>query len=584
MITASKARAAAGKAPDARKAANVVYGVLDVPPRGITALSGLQHVGLMSVYLVYPVLLAEAAGASSETAAAMISLTLVALGAGTLLQVVPFGPVGSGFLCQPIPTVLYMVPALIAAKQGGLPLVFGMTLAAGLLQMALSQALRHLRPIFPPEIAGLVVLLAGIATGVVGLRAIFATGADASAARPDELALALFTLTVMVALNVWARGWLRMFCVLIGMAGGYCVAVMTGRLAPADVSALAASPVLDLPGLGHLGWTFDPALAVPFALAAVAATLKVAGNVTTSQKANDPAWTRPDMRSISRGALADGLANVVAAGLGSQGLNSSTAAVGIASATGVHSRRVAWAIAAILAVLALVPKLGLLLYAMPRPVAGAALVFSSTFIVVNGLQIMTSRLLDARRTLVIGLALVAGLAVDLFPALVATLPPAWRTMLGTSLVLGTLVGLGLNLLFRIGVRRTESLAVPQGPVDTAAIEEFMTACGAAWGARRDVIERASFNLAQSVETIFQSGAVAGSLAVRASFDEFRLDLRVSYDGAPLELPDKRPSNEEILASEEGERKLAGFMLRRFADRVAATHKNGRSTVHFHFDH
>jgi NCS2 family nucleobase:cation symporter-2 len=70
-MTASKAPAAAGKAPDARKAANVVYGVLDVPPLGVTALSGIQHVGLMSVYLVYPVLLAEAAGASSETAAAM---------------------------------------------------------------------------------------------------------------------------------------------------------------------------------------------------------------------------------------------------------------------------------------------------------------------------------------------------------------------------------------------------------------------------------------------------------------------------------------------------------------------------------
>ena len=61
-------------------------------------------------------------------------------------------------------------------------------------------------------------------------------------------------------------------------------------------------------------------------------------------------------------------------------------------------------------------------------------------------------------------------------------------------------------------------------------------------------------------------------------------MRVSYDGPPLELPEKRPSNEEIMASEEGERKLAGFMLRRFADRVAATHRNGRSTVLFHFDH
>jgi len=26
------------------------------------------------------------------------------------------------------------------------------------------------------------------------------------------------------------------------------------------------------------------------------------------------------------------------------------------------------------------------------------------------------------------------------------------------------------------------------------------------------------------------------------------------------------------------------MLRRYADRVAATHKAGRSTIHFHFDH
>jgi xanthine permease XanP len=56
------------------------------------------------------------------------------------------------------------------------------------------------------------------------------------------------------------------------------------------------------------------------------------------------------------------------------------------------------------------------------------------------------------------------------------------------------------------------------------------------------------------------------------------------EGPPLELPEKRPSNEEIMASEEGQRRLAGFMLRRYADRVQATHKAGRSTILFHFDH
>jgi NCS2 family nucleobase:cation symporter-2 len=89
---------------------------------------------------------------------------------------------------------------------------------------------------------------------------------------------------------------------------------------------------------------------------------------------------------------------------------------------------------------------------------------------------------------------------------------------------------------------------------------------------------------QSIETIVESCEPQGPLDVEASFDEFRLDVRVSYVGAPLELPEKRPTNEEIMESEEGQRRLAGFMLRRLADRVQATHRGGRATILFHFDH
>jgi hypothetical protein len=52
----------------------------------------------------------------------------------------------------------------------------------------------------------------------------------------------------------------------------------------------------------------------------------------------------------------------------------------------------------------------------------------------------------------------------------------------------------------------------------------------------------------------------------------------------LEPPEGRPTNEEIMASEEGQRRLAGFLLRRHADRVQAVRRAGRSTVLFHFDH
>lgn len=567
-----------------RKPPGILWGVDDTPPLGVNVLSGLQHVGLMSVYLVYPVLVAKAAGLSNEAAAAMVSMTLIVLAVATILQAIPFGPVGSGYLCQPIPSIVYFVPSMVAAQHGGLAAVFGMTVLAGLLQVALARALRRLRAVFPPEIAGLVVLLVGIATGVVGLRTALAGSGPASAPAGVDVGIALATLAAMVALNVWGRGALRLFCVLIGMAGGYAASWALGRLDAGASMHSGTGGLFALPSLTHPGLSFDVTLLLPFVVAAVAATLKVVGNVTTAQRANDADWLRADMRTITRGVVADGLGSVAAGALGGHGLNSSTGAVGLASATGVTSRRVAWSVAGILLVLAFVPGLGLLFSLIPPSVAGAALVFSSTFIVINGLEIVTSRLLDARKTLVIGLALVFGLAVEIFPGLLAMLPQAARVALGTSLVVGTLVGLALTALFRAGLRRIGTMTVDPAAADPDALGRFMDAQGAQWGARRDVIERAKFNLEQSIETIVASGVATGPLMVEASFDEFNVDVRVAYDGAPLELPERRPTNEEIIASEEGERRLAGYMLRRFADRVAATRRNGRSVIHFHFDH
>jgi NCS2 family nucleobase:cation symporter-2 len=566
-----------------KKPLDVVYGVDEHAPHGIAILSGLQHVGLMSIYLVYPVLIARESGSSAEVGAAMVSFTLVALAIGAILQILRLGPFGSGFICQPIPTVVYLVPSLLAAREGGLALVFGMVIAAGLLEMALSRAMRWLRPAFPPEIAGLVVLLVGIATGAVGLRVAFGA-ANQLAADSADLVLALVTLAVMVGLNVWGRGPARLFCVLIGIACGYLVAAMLGRFHASELTMLSTGALVELPRLTHVAWEFDAAMTLPFAVAAIAATLKTIGNVTTCQKANDAEWVRADLHSISRGVLADGLGSVVAGVLGASGLNSSTAAVGLASATGVWSRNVAYAIAGILLLLAFLPKLGLLFYIMPRPVAGAALVFSSAFIVVNGLQIMASRLLDVRKTLVIGLGLISGLAIDIHPMLLDATSEGLKSLLGTSLVLGTLVGLGLTLLFRIGMRKTVTLAVPLGSFDPVPVEEFMEKHGATWGARRDVIERARFNLVQSIETILEACHPKGALEIAATFDEFSLDLRVSYPGEPLALPARRPTSDEIIASEEGQRALAGFLLRQLADRVRTSHSAGRSTVLFHFDH
>lgn len=566
----------------ARKPGNIVYGLDEAPPPLVIAGNAVQHVALISINLVYPVIIFRLAGVPVSGVASLLAVGLLVLGAGTFLQAARRGPVGTGFLCPATFTAAYLSPSLLAVKAGGLPLLFGMTLFAGTLEVLFARLLSRMRPYFPTEISGLVILMIGISAGMAGLRLML--GANAEPVTSAEWSVAGVTLASMIAFNVWGRGLVRMLCALEGLAVGYVAASLAGMLGGTQFENVARVSWIALPSLEYIGWSFDLALVAPFVIACLAVAMKAVGTITVCQRMVDADWVRPNMNSATRGVLADGVTTMLAGIFGAVGTNTSTPSVGLASATGVASRYVAYAIGALFIALGLMPKLATLLAVMPRAVMVAALLFTICFIVINGLQIITSRLLDARRTLVIGVGIIAGVAVEAFPAMAAGVPPGFVPLIGSSFVFSTMVALLLNLLFRLGVKKTATMKVEKTQVESEKVEKFMEAQGALWGARRDVIDRASFNLTQSIETIVEGCEPQGALEIAASFDEFNLDLRVSYLGPPLDLPDKRPTNQEIMASEEGQRKLAGFMLRRHADRVQATHRAGRSTIHFHFDH
>ena len=148
-----------------KKPLEILYGVDDVPPLGVTLLSGLQHVAIISTFLVYPLLLAREAGLAPERVFDVLSASMVILAVSAVLQVLPRGPIGSRFLCPPSFNAAYLTPSLIAVKLGGLPLVLGMTLFGGVIEAALSRVLIRLRPYFPSEISGFVVTMIGVAVG-----------------------------------------------------------------------------------------------------------------------------------------------------------------------------------------------------------------------------------------------------------------------------------------------------------------------------------------------------------------------------------------------------------------------------------
>jgi xanthine permease XanP len=566
---------------EAKKPSGLIYGLNETPPPAVIALNGLQHVGLIAINLVYPVLIFRAAGVPADSIGNFLALGMLVLGVATFLQAGRYGPVGSGYMCPATFTAAYFVPSLLAARAGGAPLVFGMTILAGILETALAPLLNRLRAIFPPEISGLIIVMIGLSASVSGLRSIL--GPAAEPVSMAEYFVAGTTLASMAILNIWGKGMLRMLCALIGLIIGY-IAAASVQLLGADLTAVSNASWIGLPHVKDLAWSFDLAIAMPFAIAAVAAALKAGGTITMCQRINDANWVRPDMTGVTRGVLADGLSTTFSGLAGGIGTNTSTPAVGLSQATGVTSRVVAYAAGAMFVVLGFFPKLTALLAVMPRSIMLPALLFTITFILVNGLQILTSRLFDVRRTLVVGFALIVGVAIEAFPGVAAAAPAAVAPIIGSSMVSATVVALALNLLFRIGVRKTARLTLEHGEIDQQKIQEFFEAQTATWGARPDVAKRATFGVLQLIDVVVGEFWTGGPVTIEASFDEFNLDVRVVYRGEAPPLPDRRPTNEEIMQSEQGARLLAGFMLRRNADRVRTDTPNGMARVHFHFDH
>jgi xanthine permease XanP len=564
-----------------RKPASLVYGVEETPPRLVTFISAIQHVGVIAIFMIYPLIIGREAGVPADVLSNMLRIGMLALAVAALLQALPRGPVGSRLLAPPIFTGVYLAPSLLAAQMGGMPLVWGMTIFGGLAEIVLSQLWSRLRTFIPSETAGLVVLLIGVIIGLAAPRALLGDN-PAGAITAANALVAGVTLGVMVGLNIWNKGRLRLFCILIGMVAGYVLAGLVGLLTPDDLMTVLRQPAVAFPSIEHLSWSFDASLIIPFIVCGLAAAMNTTAVVTTYQKITDADWVRPEPTSIRGGILGDGIANSVAGLLCTCGMTVSSANVGLVAATGVASRRIAFVIAGILALLAFQPTLVGVLIIMPPPVMAAALLFTSVFIMISGIQIITSRVLDGRRTLVIGMGILAFLAVSVFPGVFAGVPQWAQPLVGSPLVLGTLVALALNLVFRLGIRRKVTMSVDPAAPDYQEVANFVERNAAIWGARRDVVARVEFAVQQAVEAVVEHCQVGGPVVIEVGYDEFDIDVTLTYPGQPLELTGRLPSRAEILESEEGAKSLAAFLIMERSDQAKATFSDGGAVLSLHF--
>lgn len=550
------------------KPADLIYGLDDRPPPGTLFVLGAQHVFIAFIMLVVPVLIALEAGLARSEAASVVSMSLFAMGIVTLLQVKRRGPVGAGYLAPQITSVIYMPPLLLAAKAGGIGLVFGMTALSGLFGLALSQIIGRLRKLFPPEVCGVVVLMIGLSIIRVALPRFFGIAEGQTAADRDALLVGAASLTTMIAVTIMRTGHIRLYATIIGLLVGYVAALFLGVIDGVFFDQLRDLAWFGLPAVPSLELSVSPVLIVPFLIATIASNIKLVGLITSAQKTNDINWKRPDMGSIRGGIIADAIGNISSGLLGGVGTSVGAGNIGLAAATGATSRTIGVVAGLMFIVLAFIPKMTGAIALMPGPVMGAGLLYTSCFLVISGLELIVSRLLDSRRTFIVGLSILAGVGLDLMPD-AFTGAPAWAaTFLGSPLAFATTLAVSLNLVLGLGVSKKARLELP-GSAAPDDVLRFFERWGGAWGARPDVIRRAGPAAVELCEEI-RSRDDPKEVVIEIVFDEFRLLVQVSWTT-------ERPDGSDF-------ERLVGHLQRRY-DCRAKLQADGRSyLMRFDFEH
>lgn len=427
------------------------YSVNQVPPPTHLLISSIQHVMVMVVSLVLPILLASQLSGSPEFTCTLIAFSMLAAGVGSVVQSVGLPFIGSGYLCPNLCGPSYFSLSLSAAWIGGIPLMRGMIIIAGLVEMGLAPVIQKLKKVFPTYIVGLVMAMVGVSVIKPAVTSFFGLAFHDDAIRNFDIIIGLFSLLIMVLANLWSRGVIKMYCLLIGIVAGWLLALVAVPEYRHSLVVVKDLPLFSFPVIGQefQGIKFDLKLLIPFVVIAIGGSLKSFGNLLVAQKISEPTLEKPNFVPIRKGLLADGFSTALAGLLGGMAVDTSSSNIGLAGATRVVSRWIGVGAGVLFTLLAFFPKFVITLAFMPKPVLGASIIFTGSYMICVGLQEMFGEKWDQRKTFVVGISLFFGLSTALLPGLYARAPRFIQTFFTDPLPTTTLIAVFLNMIFNL---------------------------------------------------------------------------------------------------------------------------------------
>lgn len=406
------------------------YGLDDRPPLRTAVPLGLQHVMvMMASNVTIPVILAAAIGSSPEDTAFLVQMALLVAGIATLIQTLGIGPVGARLPIVQGTSFGFLVVSIPLAQEFGLAAVFGGALFAGAVQILFGAVFTKIRRLFPPLVAGVVVLVIGIGLIPTGIQ-LFAGGAgseDLGSLR--NLGVATFVLVAILLLYRFGSGFIGAAAVLLGLVLGYLLATTLGMV---DWGRIADAPWLSVPQPMHFGLEFPAAALIAMGAMAVATSIETVGDISALTKAGD--GRQPTDREMKGGLMGDGLGTALAALFSALPNTSFSQNVGLVAFTGVMSRFVVTIGALFLVVSGFIPKVAMVIAVVPAAVIGGAAVVMFGMIISAGISLLATRPLTQNDLIIVAVSVVVGQGFAWRPEVAANLPDDVAALMTSGIV------------------------------------------------------------------------------------------------------------------------------------------------------
>lgn len=437
---------------------NLVYQLEGKPPLGVAIPLGFQHVLSMFVGNITPIIIVIGAlnglppemgfGVSNADALLFIQLAMLASGVSTFYQLYPM-KIGSIQIGGNLPIVMgtsfAFVPVAIAVgTKYGLPTVFGACLCGAFVTIAIGFLYKPLKRIFSEIVVGSVLIAMGIKLLNPGI-AYFAGGFGAKDyGSPTNIGLGFLVFAIVIGLNKWSKGLIKMTGILIATAVGYVVAALMGKvdftkIIEADWIGIPIPPVLPTE------FVFNPTAMASFALLSVILGIETIGNTNgITIGAFDRKATE---KEVSGAVLADGLGTITASLLSALPNTAFGQNAGLVAMTKIVNK---WCIAMgafILIFAAFVPKFSAIFQTIPNPVLGGAILTIFAMIIINGIKMIAQAGFSEKNVIILAVTFGIGYGFGTHPEATAHLPGYVKWIFEDTLSCVCAISMMATLLF-----------------------------------------------------------------------------------------------------------------------------------------